>query len=121
MKKPILCLDFDGVLHSYTSGWKGPAIASDPPVNGSKIFLLEALDVFEVCIYSSRSHQEGGITAMRKWCQKHFGHNITEKIDFPEHKPPAHIIIDDRGFRFIGIWPNPKELKSLQPWNKRKV
>lgn len=31
---PILCLDFDGVCHSYTSGWKGAAVIPDPAVPG---------------------------------------------------------------------------------------
>lgn len=31
MGKPILCLDFDGVIHSYASGWKGADVIPDPP------------------------------------------------------------------------------------------
>ena len=60
MSKPILCLDFDGVCHSYVSGWKGADIISDPPVEGLFEFLREAGKHFSIHIYSSRSHQEGG-------------------------------------------------------------
>ena len=42
MTKPILCLDFDGVIHSYTSGWKGARIILDPPVPGALDFILAA-------------------------------------------------------------------------------
>lgn len=38
--KPILCLDFDGVCHSCTSGWQGVAQANDPPVPGLFDFLV---------------------------------------------------------------------------------
>lgn len=71
MKKPILCLDFDGVIHSYTSGWKGAAEIPDPPVPGALKFLVTALDHFDVHIFSSRSHQWGGKRAMKRYLREH--------------------------------------------------
>lgn len=66
-KKPIIVLDFDGVIHGYQSGWKGAAIIPDPPVPGALEFIVTALDHFEVNILSSHSHQWGGRRAMKKW------------------------------------------------------
>lgn len=70
-RKPILTLDFDGVIHSYTSGWKGAAVIPDPPVPGALEFIVRALDKFEVNILSSRSHQWGGRRAMKRWLYEH--------------------------------------------------
>lgn len=67
MDKPILCLDFDGVLHSYSSGWKGAGVIPDQPVRGALWALLEYMEHFEVHIHSSRSHQWGGRRAMKHW------------------------------------------------------
>lgn len=69
--KPILCLDFDGVLHSYTSGWKGARNIPDPPVPGALEFVVGAITRFRVCILSSRSHQWGGRRAMQQWLRLH--------------------------------------------------
>ena len=65
--KPILCLDFDGVIHSYTSGWQGARSIPDMPVLGALEFIVEALNHFQVCIYSSRSRYLGGKRAMKRW------------------------------------------------------
>lgn len=70
-RKPILCLDFDGVVHSYTSGWKGAAEIPDPPVPGALEFIVRALDRFEVHIFSSRSNLPGARRAMQEWLLRH--------------------------------------------------
>jgi hypothetical protein len=117
MNERILCLDFDGVLHSFKSGWLGPDVITDPPVEGAREFLEEVVKHFDVHIFSSRSHQVGGISAMIEWCLKHFG-DVTHKINFASNKPPATISLDDRAITFRGAWPSIDSLKRFEPWHK---
>jgi hypothetical protein len=70
--KKSICLDFDGVLHSYTSGWQGATNIPDKPVDGALHFLFNAILKFDVYIYSSRSHKFGGRTAMKKWLTRSY-------------------------------------------------
>jgi hypothetical protein len=129
MSLPILCLDFDGVLHSYTSGWQGAAVIPDPPVAGAIDFLYEAIQHFDVCIYSSRTHQEGGIDAMMDWIAEHeriwrsrqdiLPHtSLLFNIRFPVVKPAAFVTIDDRAVTFTGVFPPMALLLAFKPWNK---
>ena len=126
-KKPILCLDFDGVIHSYNSGWKGADVIPDPLTEGAIAFMLEALLHFDVVIFSSRSHQRDGVKAMTAWLKREAGNCWypspagpgLEDIRFVYEKPSAMISIDDRAIQFNGTWPPIAELKSFKPWNKR--
>lgn len=132
----ILVLDFDGVLHSYVSGWKGADICPDDPVPGAMEFLVHASGVFRIMIYSSRSHQAGGIEAMRQWISDHLwkylegdlkcgpstGRNhdlVLGRISFPLSKPSAFVTLDDRAITFNGTWPKIADLLDFKPWNKR--
>lgn len=122
-RKRILCLDFDGVCHSYTSGWKGAAVIPDPPVDGLFIFLNEAVKVFEVNIFSSRSNQEGGLQAMKDWFAFHgdMCPGIVAELKFPTEKPPAFVGIDDRVITFTGNWPSIVTLEEFKTWNAKTV
>lgn len=119
-EKPILCLDFDGVIHSYVSGWKGATKIPDPPVQGAFEFIGEAVQYFEVVVFSSRSAQPGGIAAMQDWFLQHGWpedeNGKPEGISFPTEKPPAFLTIDDRAITFQGMWPAAKELLKFRPW-----
>lgn len=139
--KPILCMDFDGVIHSYVSGWKGVTVIPDPIVDGAIEFLAEATKYFEVHIFSSRSHQNGGMDAMKDWlwmqvtgedflsnCNRWSTTSELEgydshwlfKIKWPTTKPAAFLSIDDRGFCFTGTFPDPKALLEFKPWHKKE-
>ena len=128
MFKPAICLDFDGVVHSYTSKWTVATEILDPPTPGAIAFLREAVKHFTVYIHSSRSHVEGGVRAMREW----LGYWMVQErlsddeelswaspIEFPTHKPAALIYIDDRAICFTGTFPTIEEIKAFKPWNKK--
>lgn len=138
-KKDIV-LDFDGVLHSYTSKWMEADFIPDPPVPGAIKFLKDLIysKEYNVCIFSSRSHQDGGIRAMKNWikfwCLKEltleeangvtnylFDYNsLTKKFEhFPVSKPSAFLSIDDRAMCFTGTFPSFEEINAFKPWNKK--
>lgn len=123
-RKPILCLDFDGVCHLYTSGWKGAAVIPDAPVAGLWEFLAGACHEFEVDIFSSRSNQAGGLLAMERWFEDHcpeWAWWILKEIKFPTEKPPAFVGIDDRVLTFTGTWPDIQSLKQFKTWTGKAV
>ena len=120
--KPILSLDFDGVCHSYTSGWQGADVINDPPVDGLFEFLEEAVEEFDIHIFSTRSQQEGGIDAMIDWFSEHSDDSgIIDYLSFPTEKPPAKVGLDDRVLTFVGDWPDVDDLVDFEPWNKKDV
>lgn len=114
--RPILCLDFDGVLHWYRKGWTSVTVIDDEPVPGALDFVERAQKHFKIVIYSSRNYQPGGIEAMRAWLQK-YGF---PELEFASQKPGAFVTIDDRAMNFNGIWPDLEELRSFQPWTRRQ-
>lgn len=67
--RPTLALDFDGVLHSYRSGWQGARNIPDEPVLGSMFFVLRASHYFRIAIFSSRSRHWGGRKAIKQWLE----------------------------------------------------
>ncbi len=98
--KPTVCLDFDGVIHSYTSGWEGATIISDPPVDGIYEALAAIHDDYYTIICSSRCSLCGGKEAIKDWLEKY---NLDQYIDeIAAIKPAAVVYVDDRGLTFDG-------------------
>jgi hypothetical protein len=127
-KRYTVAVDFDGVIHSYTSPWVDAATIPDPPVPGAISWLFRTIQHFDVAITSTRNHQSGGIRAMRAWLKAHSdalwnepgpGYRGLEDITFPQEKPAALIYLDDRAVRFDGEnFPEKDEIHRLRPWNK---
>lgn len=144
MAKTIV-LDFDGVIHSYTSPWLEADFIPDPPVPGALGFIKAVLEnpEYKLAIFSSRNHQPGGIRAMCLWLKfwfiKEYGWEIGAALGnqfakhsnilgedhvyyweyFPRVKPSAWLQIDDRAFTFNGMFPTFEEIDGFKPWNKK--
>lgn len=114
-----ICVDFDGVVHSYTSGWQGIDVIPDPPVDEALAWLMAlAMDErFKPVIYSSRSKDPKGVEAMRAWFHEH-APALDGELEFPTQKPAAYLTVDDRCWNFRGHFPTMRELMEFRPWNK---
>jgi hypothetical protein len=92
--KGTVCLDFDGVMNTYT-GWKGADHLYEPR-DGLRQFLESLREVFrETVVHTTRPAQK-----VRDWLTSH---DLTHLVDrVTDTKPPAHCYLDDRAVRFDG-------------------
>ena len=125
MSRRTICLDFDGVLHSYKSGWKGADTVSDEPVPGSQNAVRELIEMgYDVAVFSSRSMSREGRLAMIHWLEESGFPAFSDSFYVSEAKPAALLYVDDRGYRFDGSWHDllysiENEPHVFTPWNKR--
>jgi len=128
--KPILCIDFDGVIHSYDAGWQNGDIYGRA-TEGFFEWALKAQEKFKLVVYSSRSKTYEGRVAMERAIMRWFGEWLAPRsfpegkapsleLDFAHEKPPAFLTIDDRAMQFRGDWAdmNPDTLAGYEVWNK---
>jgi hypothetical protein len=130
--KPTLCIDFDGVIHSYEKGWQDGVIYGEV-VRGFFEWVERARHQFELVIYSSRSKTDEGVMAMSLWLHEKRNEWIKAggqrdpveplTFEFAHEKPAAWLTIDDRCVRFDGSWDNPlldpEAMLRFRPWMVR--
>lgn len=118
MAKTIV-FDFDGVIHSYKSGWKGETVIPDEPVKGIEDVLEELKEEgYEIVIVSSRCATKIGRLAILEWLEKY---NLDYYIDrISTEKPPAIVYIDDRAIRFDGKTKGlVDKIKNFKSWTQK--
>lgn len=106
MSKPTVVFDFDGVIHSYASGWQGATVIPDPPVHGIKEAIDEIRKDYEVVVVSTRCASPDGLAAVCEYLVR----NGIEVDKVQMEKPPAICYVDDRAICFSG---NPAGLPEL--------
>ena len=129
-KRYTIAVDFDGVLHSYTTPWINAHTIPDEPVVGAIQWLWNMLQDFDVIIHSTRCKTWRGRIAVRRWLKQHAGNLYYECMVGPgledviltHKKLPALVYIDDRAYRFMGpgTFPSVQAIHQLRPWNKPK-
>jgi hypothetical protein len=122
-EKPTICLDFDGVIHSYERGWQDGSIYGTL-TPGFVPWALKANEHFTLVIYSSRSSDP---FPMVEWLRAQLAdkfmpfevEHIMGMFFFADRKPPAFLTIDDRAIKFEGRWDwlEPEYLLEFKPWN----
>ena len=91
---PIVCVDLNGVLDSYT-GWKDPD-HWDPPRPGAGEFLRSLTERgYDVVVFTTRHHVQA-----RRWLREHGLLMYVSAVT--RRKPAAHVFVDDRAVCFRG-------------------
>ena len=114
--RPTVAFDFDGVIHSYKSGWKGEAEVPDPPVPGIREAIAHIrLAGYRVIVVSSRCRSEEGPTGR---CQvapgeRHPGGITSQGI----RRPPFATLTTGPSVLMGTLGALLEKIINFKPWN----
>ncbi|MGE5701731.1 MAG: hypothetical protein ACM32O_04305 [Clostridia bacterium] len=106
--KPVVCLDFDGVLAHY-DGWKGE-LHLGKPLDGSLDFIRTHSRRYRFVIHTVREPR-----LVEQW----LSHHGFPALPVMREKPKAIAYVDDRSIRFDGDWTALTEALKEPPWWKK--
>ena len=112
--------DFDGVIHSYSSGWQGADAANDPPVEGIAEALKQIHQAgYKIVIVSTRCATPEGGACVNDYLLKY---DMLKYVDaICKEKPPAIVYIDDRAICFDGDAKSLlSQIQSFKPWYQQQ-
>lgn len=93
MEQPTLAVDFDGVIHSYESGWQNGVIYG-APVEGCENALRRLRTNFELVVFTARHNLED----VHLWLVTHGLRPYFKEVT--NRKPAAVAYLDDRAVKF---------------------
>ena len=92
-KKPIICIDFDGVIHDSKHPEEGRKMG--PPLPGAIDAMQDLYDTYYVIIHTTMANTPRGRQVVAEWLEFY-------DVDYHEivGKPVAEYYIDDHGVKF---------------------
>lgn len=130
----IIAVDFDGVIHSFTTPWTNVLEINDPIVPGAAEWLTMLTKYYKVILHTCRLSWKPGeeyhedvlisdriIKIKQFLASNNVSMTVIEKLEFhtTPGKPYANIYVDDHGYRFTGEFPSNETLDELKPWNRQ--
>jgi hypothetical protein len=121
--KKVIAVDFDGVINSYTSGWKGPTETDEPVLSAAESLHTLYQRGYKIIIFSTRANTSEGADTIREYLRNHAENNeFAEAVEITDKKPIADVYIDDRAISFTGDWEETlKQIEEFKPWTEKSL
>jgi hypothetical protein len=118
-----IAMDFDGVINSYKSGWKGPTETDEPVLSAAESISSLFNRGYRLIIFSTRAQTPEGVETIREYLRKHTENDLlVNSIEITDRKPIADVYIDDRAIPFTGNWEETLEkIETFEPWVSKSL
>lgn len=114
-----IAFDFDGVIHSYRSGWQGAEVIPDMPVYGIADVIRNLSKDYRIIVYTTRALTLAGKEAVKRYLSNMLLESYID--DVTAEKPPAVCYVDDRAITFDGnVHGLEERIRSFKSWTEKE-